>query len=51
MNSGKLHVFYTISYANFQGTARDTTCDFAQLIKIYAAPREGEQRCSPAEVV
>lgn len=26
-------------------------CDFAQLIKIYAAPREGEQRYSPAEVV
>lgn len=26
-------------------------CDFAQLIKVYAAPREGEQRYSPAEVV
>jgi IS1 family transposase len=26
-------------------------CDFAQLIKIYAAPREGTQRYSPAEVV
>jgi hypothetical protein len=26
-------------------------CDFAQLIKIYAAPREGEQRYSLAEVV
>ncbi|MGD0499330.1 MAG: IS1 family transposase [Bryobacteraceae bacterium] len=26
-------------------------CDFAQLIKIYAAPREGEQRYSPADVV
>jgi len=26
-------------------------CDFAQLIKIYASPREGEQRYSPAEVV
>jgi IS1 family transposase/transposase-like protein len=25
--------------------------DFAQLIKIYASPREGEQRYSPAEVV
>ena len=26
-------------------------CDFAQLVKIYAAPREGEQRYSPADVV
>lgn len=26
-------------------------CDFAQLIKIYASPREGEVRYSPAEVV
>lgn len=26
-------------------------CDFAQLIKIYAAPREGEQRYSAGEVV
>lgn len=25
--------------------------DFAQLIKVYASPREGEQRYSPAEVV
>jgi len=25
--------------------------DFAQLVKVYAAPREGEQRYSPAEVV
>jgi IS1 transposase len=25
--------------------------DFAQLIKVYAAPREGEQRSSPADVV
>ncbi len=25
--------------------------DFAQLIKIYAAPRDGEQRYSPAEVI
>ena len=24
-------------------------CDFAQLIKVYAAPREGEQRYSPAD--
>jgi transposase-like protein/IS1 family transposase len=24
-------------------------CDFAQLVKIYAAPREGEQRYSPAD--
>src|ERR1700687_21015 len=26
-------------------------CDFAQLIKFYSQPREGEQRYSPAEVV
>jgi transposase-like protein/IS1 family transposase len=26
-------------------------CDFAQLIKIYASPREGEHRYSPGEVV
>jgi IS1 family transposase len=26
-------------------------CDFAQLIKAYATPREGEQRYSPADVV
>jgi IS1 family transposase len=26
-------------------------CHFAQLIKVYAAPREGEQRYSPAEAV
>lgn len=25
--------------------------DFAQLIKVYGTPREGEQRYSPAEVV
>ncbi|MEK7409747.1 MAG: IS1 family transposase [Acidobacteriota bacterium] len=25
--------------------------DYAQLVKVYAAPREGEQRYSPAEVV
>ncbi len=28
-----------------------TRVDFAQLIKVYAASREGEQRYSPAEVV
>jgi IS1 family transposase len=28
-----------------------TRVDFAQLIKVYAAPREGEARYSPAEVV
>jgi IS1 family transposase len=36
-------------------TAVDLTlsdrCDFAQLIKVYASPREGEQRYSPGEVV
>ena len=26
-------------------------CDYAQLIKVYASPREGEQRYSPGEVV
>ena len=26
-------------------------CDFAQLVKFYAQPREGEQRYSPAEIV
>lgn len=26
-------------------------CDFSQLIKVYASPREGEQRCSPADAV
>ena len=26
-------------------------CDFAQLVKVYAALREGEQRYSPADVV
>jgi IS1 family transposase len=26
-------------------------CDYAQLVRIYAVPREGEQRYSPAEVV
>jgi len=28
-----------------------TRVDFAQLVKVYAIPREGEQRYSPAEVV
>jgi hypothetical protein len=28
-----------------------TRVDFAQLVKIYEAPRDGEQRYSPAEVV
>lgn len=28
-----------------------TRVDFAQLIKVYASPRDGEQRYSPAEVV
>jgi len=26
-------------------------CDYAQLIKFYSQPREGEQRYSPAEIV
>lgn len=26
-------------------------CDYAQLVKVYVAPREGEQRYSPADVV
>ena len=25
-------------------------CDFAQLVKTYAAPREGQQRYSPADI-
>jgi IS1 family transposase len=28
-----------------------TRVDFAQLVKVYAAPRDGEQRYSPAEVI
>jgi IS1 family transposase len=28
-----------------------TRVDFAQLVKVYASPRDGEQRYSPAEVV
>lgn len=28
-----------------------TRVDFAQLVKVYAAPRDGEHRYSPAEVV
>src|SRR5260370_29978948 len=26
-------------------------CDFAQLVKVYASPREGQQRYSPAVIV
>ena len=32
-------------------TTLSDRCDFAQLIKVYASPREGEQRYSPADVV
>ncbi len=32
-------------------TTLSDRCDFAQLIKVYAQSREGEQRCSPADVV
>jgi IS1 family transposase len=32
-------------------TTLSDRCDFAQLIKVYASPREGEARYSPADVV
>ena len=32
-------------------TTLSDRCDFAQLIKVYASPREGEQRYSPADAV
>jgi IS1 family transposase len=32
-------------------TTLSDRCDFAQLIKVYASPREGEQGYSPADVV
>jgi len=30
-------------------TSLGTRVDFAQLVKVYAAPRDGEQRYSPAD--
>jgi transposase-like protein/IS1 family transposase len=38
-------------YVTAVGITLQDRCDFAQLIKIYASPREGEQRYSPGEVV
>jgi IS1 family transposase len=38
-------------YVSAIKTTLSDRCDFAQLIKVYASPREGEQRYSPADVV
>lgn len=38
-------------YVDAIDTALIDRCDFAQLVKVYTAPREGEQRYSPADVV
>lgn len=38
-------------YVSAITTTLSDRCDFAQLIKVYAAPRDGEQRYSPADVV
>jgi transposase-like protein/IS1 family transposase len=38
-------------YVSAITTTLSDRCDYAQLIKVYAAPREGEQRYSPADVV
>jgi IS1 family transposase len=38
-------------YINAISDTLSDRVDFAQLVKIYAAPREGEQRYSPGEVV
>src|SRR5208282_4425733 len=38
-------------YIDAVHTSLGTRVDFAQLVKVYAAPRDGEQRYSPAEVV
>ena len=39
------------AYRDAVSLSLGTRVDFAQLIKVYAAPREGEARYSPAEVV
>jgi transposase-like protein/IS1 family transposase len=39
------------SYRSAMATTLDDRVDFAQLIKVYRAPAEGEARYSPAEVV
>jgi IS1 family transposase len=39
------------AYKNAVKTILHGRVDFGQLIKVYASPREGEQRYSPAEVV
>jgi transposase-like protein/IS1 family transposase len=38
-------------YRSAMATTLDDRCDYAQLIKVYRAPAEGEARYSPAEVV
>jgi IS1 family transposase len=38
-------------YIDAVHTSLGTRVDFAQLVKVYAAPRDGEQRYSPAEVI
>jgi IS1 family transposase len=38
-------------YVSAITTTLSDRCDFAQLIKVYASPREGESRYSPADVV
>lgn len=39
------------AYADAVHLSLGTRVDFAQLVKVYASPRDGEQRYSPAEVV
>jgi hypothetical protein len=38
------------SYKSAITTTLSDRCDYAQLIKVYRAPQEGEARYSPAEV-
>ena len=38
-------------YRNAIPNTLEDRCDFAQLIKVYRNPQEGEKRYSPAEVV
>ena len=38
-------------YVSAITTTLSDRCDFAQLIKVYASPREGDHRYSPADVV
>ncbi|HTV83083.1 MAG TPA: IS1 family transposase [Acidobacteriaceae bacterium] len=39
------------AYAPAVGLALQDRVDYAQIIKVYGSPREGEQRYSPAEVI